>query len=342
MFLGRKNEEVHCSDINERPGSASGCVGKIAGNPDWSGYWNLGVGMGYTESNFLARISGIDIDLSDDTINGLGSPDDESYAMAVVGVQFAYTMDNDRTHFIFGNDKGDVLQFERDMRVAIQHDFEGIGSMRAGFFSSSALETEVWSDPYAVGVSRSDTEQSSTGGRFIWDRIMGTGFELEASFRSRDIDKERSGEALGLTDAERQLLEREGDITRVEVGFVKKYGEQHTFRPSVTYIDRDLDGGAMAQDGFALDLGYTYTTPDVRWVNNIGYASLDGDKENPIFAETNDADRITLSSQMFFPGAFGWKNWMPVLGAFWGEEDSDINFNDTMTWSVSASVYRNF
>jgi hypothetical protein len=342
MFVGIKMNKLIVAVLMSGLALPVAALEKISGNPDWSGFWNLGVGVGYTESNFLARIAGVDIDLGDDTINDFGSPDDESYANPVVGFQFAYTMDNDRTHFIFGNDTGDELQFERDMRVAIQHDFEGVGSMRAAFFTSSALETEVWSDPYLVGESRDDTEQSSSGGRFIWDQIMGTGFELEASFRSRDIDKERSGEALGLTDAERQLLNREGDITRVEVGFLKKFGDRHALRPSVTYIDRDLDGGAMAQDGFALDLGYTYTTKEMRWVSSIGYASLDGDKVNPIFADTNDADRITISSQMFFPGGYRWKNWMPALGVLWGQEDSDINFNDTKTWAVRASVYRNF
>ncbi len=313
----------------------------FSGNPNWSGFWNLGVGGGHMESNFLARVS--EIDLSDDTIDDFGSPDDKSYGVPVLGFQFVYTLDNDKTHFIIGNERGDVLQFERDIKIAIQHDFGHMGELQAAFLNSSAIDTEVWSDPYEVGQQRSDTGMSSIGGRITWDRIFGSGFELKATYRDRDIDEERSGEALGLTAAQRQLLNREGDIIRVELGYLARFGDgRHSLRPSLTFIDRDLDGGAMAQDGFGLDLSYIYTTPELRWVSNIGYASLDGDKVNPIFGDVNDADRLSFSSQMFFPGTYGWENWMPSIAFAWADEDSDINFNDAMIWSFSASLFRHF
>jgi hypothetical protein len=316
---------------------------RIAGYPNWSGYWNLGIGGGYTESNFLAGIDGIGVDLGDDVIDGLGSPDSKVYGLPVLGVQFSYTLNNDKTHFIFGNARGDFLQFEHDFRVALQHDFDFWGSFRAAYLSPNTLSTEVWSDPYGVGFSRSDTEQSSTGGRFTWDKILGTGLELKATYRDREIDDELSGQALGLTFDERALLSREGDVITVELGYLMKFGsKKHSFRPSVTYINRDLDGAAMAQDGIGADLTYTYTARSLRWINNFGYTYLSGDKKNPIFDKTNDANRFIFSSKAYFPGMFGWKNWMPVVNLNWGMEDSDIDFNDTMSATITASLFRNF
>jgi len=319
---------------------------KIWGNPNWSGFWNFGAGAGYTESNFLAHITDINIDLGADTIDDFDSPDDETYALAVVGFRYGYTWDNGKTHMFVANDRGDSLQFDRDLKLAIRYDFESLGSLQAAYLTSSSLETEVWSDPYVLGQSRTATEQSSTGGRITWDRIFGSGLELKATYRKRDLNNEISGSdaSLGLTPAQRQLLDRNGDIIRVELGYLFQFGEkdQHSFRPSVTYIDRDLDGAAMAQDGYNVDLSYIYNARKLRWVASIGYASLDGDEENPIFLTTNDADRYSFSTQVFFPRAFGWKHWMPVIAGSWAEEDSDIDFNYTQTAAISISIFREF
>jgi hypothetical protein len=316
---------------------------RIAGYPNWSGYWNVGIGGGYTESNFLAGIDGIGVDLGDDIINGLGSPDSKTYALPVLGGQFAYTLDNDKTHFIFGNAHGDLMQFEYDFRVALQHDFDFLGSFRAAYLAPSYISTEVWSDPYGVGFSRSDTEQSSTGGRFTWDKILSTGLELKATYRDREIDEEFSGQSLGLTFDEQALLSREGDIITVELGYRMKFGsKKHSFRPSVTYVHRDLDGAAMAQEGIGADLTYTYTGRGLRWITNFGYTYLEGDEKNPIFDKTNDANRFMFSSKAFFPRMFGWKNWMPVINLRMGMEDSDIDFNDSTVAIISTTLFRNF
>jgi hypothetical protein len=316
---------------------------KIAGNPVWSGYWNLGVGAGNTESNFLARISGIDIDLSDKFQEGLGSPDDEDYALPVLGVRFAYSLENERTHFILENDQGDWLQFEREIVLAVQHYFEETGHMQLALLQSSAADTEVWSDPYAVLENREDTGYSYTGGRFTWDGILDSNFEIIGTLRVRDIDEERSGVSLGLPAGAQDLLDREGDALEFELGYLFSFGDgRHSLRPSARYIDRDLDGAAMAQDGYGVDLVYSYTTPGVRWTSSVGYADLDGDEVNPLFGEVNDAERFTISTKLMFPGAFGLREWMPVLTARWGEEDSDIDFNDTQSWLIGASLYRTF
>jgi hypothetical protein len=129
----------------------------------------------------------------------------------------------------------------------------------------------------------------------------------------------------------------------VELGYLLEFdGGRHSLRPSVTYINRDLDGAAMAQDGIGVDLAYIYTSRRLRWVNSLGYAYLSGDAENPIFGDTNDAHRLSISSQVFFPGFLGWKNWMPVITGGYAIEDSDINFNDTQTLTLSTSIFRHF
>jgi hypothetical protein len=288
----------------------------------------------------------MDLDLSDDTIDDLDSPDDKDLTMPAVNIEVGYLFDNKKTRVSIGNDLADFLQFDRATQLALRHDFDRVGRMQIAFLSSSALlTTEVWADPYLTGSSRDSTDFSSDGARFTWDRIAGSEFELKATARKREIDDEFSGDSLNLTPQERKLLDREGDVTRVELGYLLNLREgQHIIRPSVTYVDRDLDGDAMAQDGYELTVAWVYTPASgrFRWVNNVSYASFDGDKVNPIFNEVNDADRYAIASQMFFPKLWGLENWTPNVSAIWAESDSDIDFNDESGWMVSAGMFRRF
>ena len=109
-------------------------------------------------------------------------------------------------------------------------------------------------------------------------------------------------------------------------------------RPSAAYIDRDLDGDAMTQDGYELGLSYAYKTKDFVWMNRAAYQSLDGDKGNPLFNNrTNDADVYLLASEVRFPDPFGWDNWTATAGVQWADNDADIEFNQS---SVLMAVGR--
>ena len=69
-------------------------------------------------------------------------------------------------------------------------------------------------------------------------------------------------------------------------------------RPNATYIDRDLDGDAMAQDGFEVGVMLMYVHPKYVWVNHGSYTNLDGDKENPLFGKKNDAQIYRFASEV--------------------------------------------
>jgi hypothetical protein len=308
-----------------------------------SGYVNFGVSTGSLESNFLARLAGIDLDLGQSTINDLDSPDDESITTAALNLNLNYTFSNLKTQVSLGNDLSDFLQFDRSTRLAIRHDIDGIGRFQLGLLSSAFPQTEVWEDPYLVGESRDETERSSTGARLTWDKILGSQFELKVQSREVELDEERSGESLGLSGAERALLDREGDKVRVEVGYLFNLDDgNNVIRPSVAFIDNDLDGDAMSQDGYEVAVSYLHKGDGFTWANNLAYTQLDGDEENPIFDEVHDSDQIVFASQMFFPGLFGLENWEPNIAVMYGDLDSDIDFNDASGWLINVAIGRRF
>ena len=231
----------------------------------WSGFANLGVGGGEMSSNFLARIKVVEIDVGKERVDDFSEPSGKDFAAPLPAVSVGYTFKNKKTRIALGNDLSDFLQFDRTTEFLARHDFTGFGTLQLSYLNTAAVGTEVWADPYLLGTKRERTDFESSGGRITWDRIFGSGFELQASFIEREIDEEKSGEALGLSLEDRLLLNREGDVNRVELGYLARFGSgKHLLRPSVAIIDRDLDGRAMAQDGYGVGFTYGYTVKTFR------------------------------------------------------------------------------
>jgi hypothetical protein len=292
------------------------------GDAGINGIVNLGGSTGEIETNFLAQVDGVNVDLGDPRIDSFDSPDSESLTMAVANFDVGYTLASGKTRFSVGNDFRDFIEFDRTTRIAVRHDFDSIGSMKLAGLAPPSLATKVYSDPYQTNVKRGTTDKEVSGARFTWDKIMGSNFEVVLSAANIDIEDEDSGQALGLSKSDQDLLDRNGDILGLEVGYKFTLNDNNTLRPSIKYIDRDLDGD---------------------WATRVAYSDMSGDKDNPIFGDANDADIYGISSIMSFPGSIGFLGkWTPNIGVSWADNDSDIDFNDSNIWMVSAALSRRF
>jgi Protein of unknown function (DUF2860) len=313
------------------------------GDAGINGFVNLGGSAGEIETNFLAQIDGINIDLGDPRLDSFDSPDSESLTMGVVNFDVGYTLSSGKTRFSLGNDFTDFIEFDRTMRLAVRHDFDSIGSMKLAGLAPSSLATKVYSDPYQTNVKRGTTDMEVSGVRFTWDKILGSNFEVVLSAKEVDVEDEDSGQALGLSKADQDLLDRNGDVLGLEVGYKFTLNDNNTLRPSIKYIDRDLDGDAMSQDGAVIDLTHVYKSDSLVWANKLSYADMSGDKDNPIFGDANDADVYGIASVMSFPDSIGFLGkWTPNIAVSWADSDSDIDFNDSNIWMVSAALSRRF
>lgn len=306
----------------------------------FSGYFKLGAAGGPVESNFLAEI--MSIDLGDDDIFGYDSPNRTTIIIPAFDYEFGYTFANKKTRLYLGTAVESSIDFSANTALTLRHEFDSLGSVALAGLLPSAFPVKVWEDPYLTGQNRDSTEKTSTGGRLTWDGIVGSNFELIGTYREIDIDKERSGDSLtSLTAAQRQLLDREGDVIRVELGYLFG-GSDLKVRPSIAYIDRDLDGDAMAQDGYELGLQLRYNAESYVWLNRFAYQDLDGDKDNPIFNRANDADVYVFASEVRIPEPFGWDKWETSVGVSWGENSADIDFNTSSLALFSATLGRSF
>ena len=206
----------------------------------------------------------------------------------------------------------------------------------------SSFPTEVWADPYVVNRKREETDRTSRGGRLTWDRILGSRLQLEYTYRDIEIDDELSGRTqLGLSEAQAELLNREGDHHRAEVLYVFKIGENQTLVPSLLYSNFDLDGEAMSHDRYALQLTHRYSRDRFSLLTNAFFGTADYDEVNPIYGKERDDDRYGLSFTTFHHEIFGLKDWTGVVNIAGYVEDSNIDFYDAQMLVFTLSgLYR--
>ena len=276
----------------------------ISQQSGFSGYIQPGVGYMDIKSNMIAKV--LSFDMSKDKINSLGSdPDSQSTALISFPFKLAYTFDGSQTEVFLGTEVGDLLSFDVSQQLGVKHNFGDIGVIQAGLLFSGPI-VKVWKDPYVTGQDREDTSRESSGGQVAWDKVFGSDLELVAAFRHISIDTEDSGQFLGLTDAQQQLLDRNGNVYSLSAGYRFQSGP-HIFKPEITGTYADLDGDAMASKGAGVQLTYLYLGDPVSVILNGSAGYADYDKRNPIFGKTRSDDTYGASASIYYRNPWDWR-----------------------------------
>ena len=217
----------------------------------------------------------------------------------------------------------------------------------AGRIGVSALQSpiaiKVYENPYATGVDRDSTDREVSGFRVSWDEIFGTGLEIRFSDREVDIDDENSGVGLGLTQAQIDSLDRNGDQSRINVCYLLAQSETSQLVVGINSTEADLDGDAMSYDSTSFEINWIYSpSKDFKLVTSLLGGQRDFDEANPVFGEKADTDFRSFSATAFFPGAFGFKDWIPNAAFAFGQEDSDVSFFDSKVQILSVGFLTRF
>lgn len=311
--------------------------------PQQSGFsGSITVGGAYSQvkSNLVA--GSLFGDLSQDRADTLtASPKRRSIGTPLLIGNLRYTFASSRTQFFLGNGMEDFVRYDVTNHFGVRQEVGRTGIIGiSGLFSGSA--TEVWQDPYVTGQNRQKTDRTSTGARLTWNKIFASNLHLKFSQRKFELDDERSGDFLGLTQAQQALLNREGDQRELEATYVFDINQRHTIVPAVTYTEFDLDGQAMSRDQKGVKLTYTYKSNPIIWIANVAYSQADYDEVNPIFGIKADAEDVGVSLRGFYRSPFGWKKWSLTGSAGFYESDSDIDFYDGEVTVVSLGMFRRF
>ena len=223
----------------------------------FSGFIRPGVGYLKYKSNMVASIQGFD--LSEEKIDSYtDSPDSETTPLVTLPFTLAYTFASSRTQVFFGTDLTDLIRFDMSQQLGVKQGIGNFGILQGGFLFSG-MPAKVWKDPYLADADRDDTKRKSTGARLTWDRIFGSWFQVQYTYRNVDIDSEKSGNSIGsLTSSDRKLLERDSDRSTVDIAYRFNFAKHHNLGPAFIYTHDDRDGKAMKNDAYDFQLTYTY------------------------------------------------------------------------------------
>jgi hypothetical protein len=306
-----------------------------------NGFVNLGAGAMWTKSNTLA--GNVITNVGSETIENITDAPRNTDTNAVPAANWlvGYYWDTSRTFLFFGNQLEDLIRYDFTGRFGLN---KGVGEEGVLSFEivQNIIPAEVWEDPYLTGVPREETDRTSTGLRLTWDRIGGSDLEIAVAGRDVDVDDERSGQSQPITPAERQLLDRNGDLRVVEVLYRFGRGSKHRVYPAIRFTDYDLDGAAMANDQVRGQLTYGYKGKRTLLTGNLIVGSSDFDAVNPLYGVTREDDLLGLTVTTFFGGLFGSENWNGVINAAYFERDSNIDFYDSEAAVLTFSALRRF
>ncbi len=307
----------------------------------YSGFFRPGAGYVEMETNMIAEFSGFEF--SNDPITSLTqSNDSESTALVMMPFNLAYTFDSLQTQVFFGTQITDLARFDFTQKAGVKRKI-GEQSLFQASLLFSGFVAEVWSDPYVTNQPRVGTDRDIAGLELAWDKIGGHDFEIIYSFRSIDIDDERSGQFLGLTAAQQALLDRDADQHALELVVTMDLEGNHSLVPSFKYMNDDRDGAARANDQFTLKLTYAYQTkPTVVLVNGF-WGMADYDQFNPIYVQKQEDDILGFGVTVFKLNPWDWRLWgsNPVrlyVEAAYYERDADIDFYDEKLTMVTAGI----
>ncbi|MCB1701848.1 MAG: DUF2860 family protein [Halioglobus sp.] len=311
----------------------------------FSGYVNLGAGAVGVKSNMMSSIVNGNVNVGDKQIDNLSDSADNSEGGVVPAVNFelSYTFASTRTQIHVGNLLENYLSMESNTLAGVRQDVGKAGNIGASVQTTS-LDTTVWEDPYLTDAKRKDTDRTNKGFSVYWQQFMGSGLEFKYSAAEIDIDNERSGQSLALSPSQRKMLDRNGDVDRFALSYeFASSDDRHRVTPTLTYVDRDLDGGAMANDGGSASVNYIYTHNDRwRYVFNASYGDYDFNDSNPIYAKRDSMNEYGVSATVFYSEPFGWKKWAFNTTAGWYEADHDIDFYDAEVGIVVFGMFRKF
>ena len=295
----------------------------------WSGFVTLGAGVLEAKTNLVAGVSTYGVDLGKSKISSLDdSPKSQSMGLPQLNLNLNYTFAT-RTQLFFGNSLENVIQFDTATNFGVRQQFADESILELSAISSPALApVQVWQDPYVVGLNRKETDRTSRGLRIEYDKILGTGFGVRYAQRTTEIDRERSGAALGLTADNAALLNREGDSRRLLLSYRFPVMGRNLLEVRVGRLEDDLDGKAMSGEQNEIHLTHAYIGDRFTMASNLFLAKQDFDATNPVFGKTRSDDNWGIGFTVFDKKIFGSQHWLGQAMVAWYGQDSNIDFYD--------------
>jgi hypothetical protein len=263
------------------------------------------------------------------TTSVFAAPAELKAPAALVGGEVNYTFANTRTQLFVLGALEDIFHLDVAIQLGVRQELPDKSILTVNGILTP-FPQKLWTDPYVEGAVRDFAKTQVPGFRIGWGRILGTGLELTFTDRFFVFDAEQSGEWLvgqgRLNPNDVPLLNRNGDYLSIQAAYRIRAG-RHRFEPSVTYDRNNLDGAAMANDGFVARLNYRYFNPKIALDANVGYAHWEHDAIHPVYGVRVSRDRVGGRITAAVPiELLGSKKWSLWASAEYIYQDSNVDF----------------
>lgn len=321
-------------------GSAALAMEPLPKESGWNGYVSPTVSALEFRDNLVAGAGSLDVGTR--RIESLDAKaKTESLAAVSLPLEVGYMFAEQGLYVFLGNRLEDFLRLDNSQALGARKDLGRAGILEASALFST-LATEVWADPYLTGADRTETDRSSGGARVGLAHILGSRLEASVSLRSIDIDNERSGEALGLSDPERRLLDRDGEATKLEILYPFLINARHLLVPALDAGRYDAEGDANSRNGVGLQVTHAYRLERIRIITNLALRQFSFDEKNPVFDRKQNGDEAVVSVSAFYAGLFEVPQLSAVTSLLYTRRDSHITFFDAEASVASLSLLYNF
>lgn len=339
-----------CASRNLMAGLLAVCAGSaqaalnVPENSGFSGFVQLGYSYNGVENNEVAGIGIANYtDFTRSQINSVfDSPKEVTEGLPTFNYLLSYTFDS-RTELYFGRELVDAVRFDFTQQLGVRQELRDKSNLSIAYVFSG-IPTKVWEDPFLAGAPRSKTDRKSSGLRLGYGRILGSEAYLQYTFRKIDIDKERSGQALGLSTADANLLRRDGDQSELRFGYKFEVDAKNSLVPEIIYTNDNRDGDAVSADTVGVQLTYANMGTRFNTVLTAGFSSSDYDKRNPIYGKTREDDTWGVGGTVFDKSllSFLGKGWRATATAGYYEGDSNIDFYNSTLWTFGVGAMYKF
>ncbi|WP_217529549.1 DUF2860 family protein [Vibrio metschnikovii] len=264
-------------------------------------------------------------DDSNELHNGLlNDPKNNSLVSPLFGLDLRYTYSDTRTQVFFGNLIQDAVRFDFTQQLGLRKEINNKGIVGISYVFP-LIPTEAWADPYSSS-TRNTTDMDSSGVRLSWDKIWNSNFNVNFTFRDYKIDKELSGNSLGLSHEEKKLLDRNGTTSDISMSYFWIRTPRSIVSPQITVGQGNFDGKSLSFNKILFKLSYLYNNEKWSFVSNAFGGVVSYDEVNPIFNKKADSNEFGINASFFLNNIFEIKNLSLLVSSSYAVSDSDIKF----------------
>ncbi|MEZ9575348.1 DUF2860 family protein [Vibrio sp. 10N.261.55.F4] len=249
-----------------------------------------------------------------------------------------YTFGESLTHQVYaGTTREDIATGTIAFEIGYRHQLSG-GTILDFSVLPTLISGKAWTDPYAVGVNRNETDVKGNVGRLQLTNIGGTGFRTDLAFGQSDVDEELSGSQV-LSPEDTVLLDRERTYVYAKAGYRFILPNQAgLFVPSMVYFHSDAEGGALSFDSYGIELNYAKRVGRHGFVVTLDASDREYDESNPIYGQVREENEYGAFLAYEFGGLMGYEDWsfISLLGV--RSIDSKIDFYSSEQALASVGV----